>query len=83
MSQRIGRRRFLHGAAAAAHGLPWADSSTPPAPTANHVHSVWHDPRNGFGADLIRAHYLSGHHHAWRATRPSLPISRLGPRAVR
>ena len=24
---------------------------------ANHIHSVWHDPRNGFGADLLRAHY--------------------------
>ncbi len=31
---------------------------------ANHIHSVWHDPRNAFGADLLRAHYLSGHHHA-------------------
>jgi Protein of unknown function (DUF3500) len=31
---------------------------------ANHIHSVWHDPRNGFGADLLRAHYHTGHHHA-------------------
>jgi len=31
---------------------------------ANHIHSVWHDPRNAFGADLLRAHYASGHHHA-------------------
>ena len=31
---------------------------------ANHVHSVWHDPRNGFGADLLRAHYEHGHPHA-------------------
>ncbi|MGH7310166.1 MAG: DUF3500 domain-containing protein [Candidatus Rokuibacteriota bacterium] len=31
---------------------------------ANHIHSVWHDPRNSFGADLLRAHYLTGHHHA-------------------
>jgi hypothetical protein len=31
---------------------------------ANHIHSVWHDPRNGFGADLLRAHYRSGHAHA-------------------
>jgi hypothetical protein len=30
---------------------------------ANHVHSVWHDPRNAFGADLLRAHYQHGHHH--------------------
>lgn len=29
---------------------------------ANHVHSVWHDPRNGFGADLLRAHYRHDHH---------------------
>ena len=25
---------------------------------ANHIHSVWHDPVNDFGADLLRAHYL-------------------------
>src|SRR5206468_12316683 len=31
---------------------------------ANHIHSVWHDPRNDFGADLLRAHYERGHHHA-------------------
>jgi hypothetical protein len=31
---------------------------------ANHVHSVWHDPRNGFGADLLRAHYHTDHHCA-------------------
>jgi len=30
---------------------------------ANHIHSVWHDPRNDFGADLLRAHYLRGHRH--------------------
>jgi hypothetical protein len=28
---------------------------------ANHIHSVWHDPRNDFGADLLRAHYRSRH----------------------
>ena len=27
---------------------------------ANHIHSVWHDPRNDFGADLLRAHYERG-----------------------
>ena len=27
---------------------------------ANHIHSVWHDPRNDFGADLLRAHYQRG-----------------------
>ena len=31
---------------------------------ANHIHSVWHDPVNDFGADLLRAHYERGHHHA-------------------
>jgi Protein of unknown function (DUF3500) len=30
---------------------------------ANHVHSVWHDPRNDFGVDLLRAHYGRAHHH--------------------
>jgi hypothetical protein len=29
---------------------------------ANHVHSVWHDPQNDFGADALRAHYEHGHH---------------------
>jgi hypothetical protein len=32
---------------------------------ANHIHSVWRDPRNDFGADLLRAHYQRGpHRHA-------------------
>ena len=30
---------------------------------ANHIHSVWHDPRRDFGLDLLRAHYERGHHH--------------------
>jgi hypothetical protein len=30
---------------------------------ANHIHSVWHDPRRDFGLDLLRAHYETGHHH--------------------
>jgi len=29
---------------------------------ANHVHSVWHDPRNDFGVDLLRAHYEGRRH---------------------
>ncbi len=29
---------------------------------ANHIHSVWHDPRNDFGVDPLRAHYDSGDH---------------------
>ena len=28
---------------------------------ANHLHSVWHDPRNDFGVDLLRAHYDNAH----------------------
>lgn len=28
---------------------------------ANHVHSVWHDPTNSFGQDLLRAHYQEAH----------------------
>lgn len=28
---------------------------------ANHVHSVWHNPRDGFGADLLRAHNERDH----------------------
>ena len=39
---------------------------------ANHVHSVWHDPRNDFGADLLGAHYRTGHpHHAARPRPPA------------
>jgi hypothetical protein len=30
---------------------------------ANHIHSVWHDPRNDFGRDSLRAHYRDGGHH--------------------
>jgi hypothetical protein len=30
---------------------------------ANHIHSVWHDPRNDFGLDLLRSHYRHGHRH--------------------
>ena len=28
---------------------------------ANHSHTVWHDLRSGFGADLLRAHYEAAH----------------------
>lgn len=28
---------------------------------ANHIHSVWRDPRNDFGADILAHHYA--HHH--------------------
>ena len=31
---------------------------------ANHIHSVWHDPARDFGADLLGAHYETGHRHA-------------------
>ena len=30
---------------------------------ANHVHSVWHDPMNPFGRDVLGAHYRHGHRH--------------------
>jgi hypothetical protein len=38
---------------------------------ANHVHSVWHDPRNDFGADLLRAHCERGHPHTRAHARQS------------
>ena len=28
---------------------------------ANHIHSVWHDPRRDFGLDVLKAHYQHGH----------------------
>jgi hypothetical protein len=28
---------------------------------ANHAHSVWHDPRDGFGRDLLRRHHEQDH----------------------
>jgi hypothetical protein len=28
---------------------------------ANHVHSVWHNPSNSFGQDLLQAHYQDAH----------------------
>jgi Protein of unknown function (DUF3500) len=31
--------------------------------SANHIHSVWHDPKRDFGLDLLRAHYERGDHH--------------------
>ena len=58
---------------------PTAKSPAPPGPprvsvtllieydntqnNANHIHSVWRDPRRDFGLDLLRAHYEHGHHH--------------------
>jgi len=30
---------------------------------ANHVHTVWRDPRHDFGLDVLRAHYQHGHQH--------------------
>lgn len=29
---------------------------------ANHVHSVWRDPSNDFGADLLMQHHLAHDH---------------------
>ena len=31
---------------------------------ANHIHSVWHDPRGDFGADALDAHYRTHRDHA-------------------
>jgi len=31
---------------------------------ANHIHSVWHDPRGDFGADVLGAHYRTHPDHA-------------------
>lgn len=31
---------------------------------ANHVHTVWRDPTNDFGDDLLTRHYLENHVHA-------------------
>ena len=28
---------------------------------ANHIHSVWRDPRGDFGSDLLAAHYAASH----------------------
>lgn len=28
---------------------------------ANHVHTVWHDPRRNFGVDLLKAHHKASH----------------------
>ena len=30
---------------------------------ANHIHSVWRDPRNDFGANMIAEHYAHSHRH--------------------
>jgi len=30
---------------------------------ANHVHSVWRDPENDFGDDLLRGHYEEAEHN--------------------
>jgi hypothetical protein len=30
---------------------------------ANHIHSVWRDPSNDFGADLLAQHYAADHKH--------------------
>jgi hypothetical protein len=29
---------------------------------ANHIHSVWRDPADDFGADLLAQHYATSHH---------------------
>src|SRR5262245_58605454 len=37
----------------------------------DHVHAVWHDPRDDFGDDLLAAHLRAEHGLAWQAPRPS------------
>lgn len=37
---------------------------------ANHVHTVWRDPQNDFGDDLLRRHYREAAHHRPRDTAP-------------
>jgi hypothetical protein len=54
---------------------------------ANHIHTIWHDPGNAFGADQLRAHY----EHATtgtpsmtrRGTRSDGTASRQPVRALR
>ena len=45
---------------------------------ANHIHSVWHDPRIDFGADVLRAHYERHDHRFSGAPRPAGPQPRDG-----
>jgi Protein of unknown function (DUF3500) len=37
---------------------------------ANHVHTVWRNPRTDFGVDVLRAHYEVGHRPADSGTHP-------------
>ncbi len=30
---------------------------------ANHIHTVWRDPLNDFGEDMLKGHYDHGHAH--------------------
>ena len=30
---------------------------------ANHIHSVWRDPNNDFGKDILAHHYAHSHKH--------------------
>jgi hypothetical protein len=30
---------------------------------ANHIHSVWRDPEDDFGKELLARHYAASHHH--------------------
>ena len=39
---------------------------------ANHVHSVWRDPSNDFGADLLIQHHLEHDHHGSGAAHNSV-----------
>jgi hypothetical protein len=51
------------------HGLSlWIefDNSFPPGSETgpiNHIHSIWRNPRNDYGKDLLREHYETSAHH--------------------
>lgn len=47
------------------------DNAYPPGQDAgpiNHIHTVWRDPQNDYGRDLLRRHYEESPHHRERMT---------------
>ncbi len=46
---------------------------------ANHVHSVFRDPENDFGGDLLRRHYAESPHHAGSRPDRSEPSAASSP----
>jgi hypothetical protein len=48
---------------------------------ANHIHAIWRDPDNDFGADLLLTHVVEDHHgydeghiHDFRSEQPVIPV---------